>query len=1395
MSFTSHFLPDQRRLLSSWRNSWVFLLSFLLVSLPIFQLLPSIDWIRASQEARTIPLASDVRAEISKTGVADAGITSSTESARGFSFDQIGVEADKQYGGNEQGIFATAEGARLNAVFQDLAGELRQDGLWLYSTSDDETGAPFRLTASAVGRHLQVAKPLPETGTVTVADELARFVRTGVIEEFSVSTDGIRQDFLMLDRPAGSSSLRVELSLTGATVQAADQLGDTGVELVDGSGRTLAYSQLHVTDADGQVLASRMEVGSDQTLSIIVDDANARWPLRIDPTFTDDDWYSMGALPGTDGKVLAIAVVDDALYVGGGFDVAGSTYASRIAKWDGTNWLSVGEGINGFVNALAVIDSDLYVGGVFNSVEDVYSKNIAKWDGSMWSAVGSGVIPSGSDNFTAAVETLAVMDGNLYVGGRFSRASSSSGVITTKNIAKWDGSNWSALGQGLDNDVTALTVSDNDLYVGGTFSTAGGVSANRVAKWDGSNWSSFGSGVNGTVRSLAVFDGTLYAGGEFTAAGGVSANRIAQWDGSNWLPLGTGANGHVLSLVADSNTLYVGGRFTTAGNIAANHIARWTGSSWSSVSSGVMDGSGSTYVSALVFAGSDLMVGGRFYTAGDISANNVARWNGNNWSTFGASSGVNGDVLAFTVVGDNLYVGGDFTSAAGISARSVAMWDGTNWSSLGSGVNGIVLALAVYDGDLYAAGEFFSAGNVQARRIAKWNGNNWSALTTGISGSVSALVGTNSGLYVGGSFTSAGGVNVRRIAQWDGNNWSSLGNGLNGFVSEIEAKDGALYVGGGFTMAGDVSANHVASWDGNNWHALGSGTDSFVRSLEVMGDALLIGGSFTTAGGANASGIAKWNGNTWSAVGSGLEGGSLQTIWELEANGTDLYAAGQFVEIGGLTEANSLAKWDGNSWSTLGSGVTGGSKIVKAMAIVGDNLYVGGHFAEVGHKLSPYIARGNIANASTNCGGLVQEAENGERTGLWLGSDSAASNGQYVIAPTDAPIQGSPNPSYKVRYCFNVPQDGTYRIKANVYGANYGQDSFWVQVDGQPTSAYLWDTLVNTSYLEDYVSDRGGMDPVEITLTAGEHTVDVFMRERGARLDTIELEEVTPSADCGGLVQEAEDGNITGMNIGTSSAASGGRYVQSPLNVGPFGSPQTAHKVSYCFNVPASGIYRIKTKVYSYNYAQDSFHVKVNDMPASGYLWDTLVNTNYFVDYVSHRYGMDPLEVTLSAGEQVIDVYMREPGTRLDTIALEVVSVRELNADESSDQLPVLQSSIQGTINLDRTGLSSATQAELDLPMIEIRITDLETSGQKYDETVYTDRHGSYLIEGMASGNYLISIKPPLGYESLSSISATVSVESGESVRLPFDMIMTSAVEDSDNPSRHEHRLYLPHME
>jgi hypothetical protein len=341
-----------------------------------------------------------------------------------------------------------------------------------------------------------------------------------------------------------------------------------------------------------------------------------------------------------------------------------------------------------------------------------------------WSGLGTGV--GGFSN--SAVEALANYNSAVYVGGAFSTA----GNIAADNIAKWDGTNWSPLGTGLNYSPNAFVVYANELYVAGSFTIAGGISVNRIAKWDGTSWSSVGSGMNGVIFCLAVYNGELYAGGSFSSAGGVLANNIAKWNGTVWSPVGTGMDigmgtPTVNVLISLNGELYAGGNFTIVDGTSANYIAKYNGTSWTSLGTGMSGGLGGARVNALAEYDGELYAGGDFDTSGGTFTKSIAKWNGIVWSSVGTGVGSpNPEVFALAVYNSELFAGGRFTTAGGNPAEYIAKWNGTTWSSVGTGMSGgvpnaQVLALASINGDLYAGGSFTFSGADSTNGIAKWN--------------------------------------------------------------------------------------------------------------------------------------------------------------------------------------------------------------------------------------------------------------------------------------------------------------------------------------------------------------------------------------------------------------------------------------------------------------------------------------------------------------------------------------------------------------------------------------------------------------------------------------------------------------------------------------------------
>lgn len=352
----------------------------------------------------------------------------------------------------------------------------------------------------------------------------------------------------------------------------------------------------------------------------------------------DEKWQD--AQGATNVLTLAVASNGD-VYVGGSFQGIGGVNAAHVARWNGTGWSSLGtgssNGVDGNVFSLALApNGDLYVGGVFAQAGTVPANGVAKWNGTGWSSLGTGAnngltaINSSSPSARPVAQALALAgNGDLYVGGGFSRA----GTVAANNIVRWDGTSWNSLGTGPDNGLTShvqgvvagvfslVATGSAGVYMGGSFTQAGGITTSGAVKWTGTAWSTLGTAFNafGRVACLALAsNGELYAGGQFNQAGSRAADGVAKWNGTSWSSLGTGPTNYVycLSLAANGD-LYAGGLFTTLGGASARNIARWNGTSWNPLGTGL-----NNWVYALGSrpgTARPLVAGGAFTAVGDES--------------------------------------------------------------------------------------------------------------------------------------------------------------------------------------------------------------------------------------------------------------------------------------------------------------------------------------------------------------------------------------------------------------------------------------------------------------------------------------------------------------------------------------------------------------------------------------------------------------------------------------------------------------------------------------------------------------------------------------------------------------------------------------------------------
>lgn len=297
-------------------------------------------------------------------------------------------------------------------------------------------------------------------------------------------------------------------------------------------------------------------------------------PTRFVARWNGAGWQAIGSNLNwvENGLVEDLFVWKDELYAAGGFAVVGSgpvTYG--IARWDGSVWQPVGDlGFKAQVYDLTEWRGLLIAVGNF-AVNGV--QYMAAWDGASWQALGGS--PDGQP------EAAGVYRGDLIVGGLFEHI----GGCAAARIARFDGTAWHPLGSGLAHswksgsrdgaEVQDLVVHDGDLIVGGWIESAGGVPVRNIARWDGTTWSALGAGL-GVERVYALEStGTdLLAGGWFDSSEGPIA-CLARWDGDAWTEFSGGCSSVVYSLLWDGSVLWAGGAFRSAGGMLSQSVAAW----------------------------------------------------------------------------------------------------------------------------------------------------------------------------------------------------------------------------------------------------------------------------------------------------------------------------------------------------------------------------------------------------------------------------------------------------------------------------------------------------------------------------------------------------------------------------------------------------------------------------------------------------------------------------------------------------------------------------------------------------------------------------------------------------------------------------------------------------
>ena len=344
--------------------------------------------------------------------------------------------------------------------------------------------------------------------------------------------------------------------------------------LVDGAGRLFAFVfqfdasrqyQLWIWDGSEWTVplpdTTFRRLSLDQAGEVIAADGTKieRW--------NGTGWTTIGE-PGS-GGVERVVGYGDSLVAVGSLTKAGVPKVGGLARWQDGGWHAMhgSENGSGVVGSLAAIatdgNGDLFVGGTLMAGGETELSTGGYWDGVEWTPsntaspikklvlTSDGILISESDGFN-------YWDGQMWQpmspplqGGRVDRlvADGLGGLIATGTfdftpdgaeafgIARWDGTSWAALGEGLSPAFSGDAVAADDK---GNVFVAQGAFPYHLWHWDGSQWTDRGPAYQDAYSDLLFDgDGSLIAMGVAQLDPEIGlAPWLSKWDGESWVPIG-----------------------------------------------------------------------------------------------------------------------------------------------------------------------------------------------------------------------------------------------------------------------------------------------------------------------------------------------------------------------------------------------------------------------------------------------------------------------------------------------------------------------------------------------------------------------------------------------------------------------------------------------------------------------------------------------------------------------------------------------------------------------------------------------------------------------------------------------------------------------------------------
>ncbi|HET8936251.1 MAG TPA: hypothetical protein VFN67_22565 [Polyangiales bacterium] len=583
-------------------------------------------------------------------------------------------------------------------------------------------------------------------------------------------------------------------------------------------------------------------------------------------------------------------------------------------------------------------------------------------------------------------------DGTVYVGGQFESVGTYTGPLAP--LDKTTGRPTRIPSFPIFTGSVSTVVADNagGYFVGGAFDYEAGASNtihNLVhVQASGVVDPAWKPEPNGTVRDMALVGTKLYLAGTFTQFGttdmraglaAVSTTGAGAVD-ATWNPgLGPSPSAAVNAIVANETAVYVGGDFATVGGQDRANLGALNVTDGSAITT--FDPGPNNEVVALALTSDKLYVSGSFNMIGGQARYRLAELNFDGTATeFDAIPEAGNPPNAIAVSGDVVYLGGNFADIDGTPRARLAALNKANGDLLDSWkpeADANVEALIVSGDTIYVAGDFEHIGTTTRRFLAAID--KAGALTSWDpqpGAGITAIAADSDTVYASGNLVRTFGAEAHsKLAAFKGGSLTTWGPAVaGGDVRALSVSGQTVYAGGDFDMVAGIGRNGAAAISDagmllEGWNAQLS-ADADVRAVLADNNRVYLGGTFTSGGGSAHQNIVAVTGDTGGTLSGWTLAGANEAVYAFALDSSDLFFGGDFtqVTVDSPSGRTRLAKVNADTGVLSGWNPTA-DDLVRALAIAGDNVVVGGDFSNLAsapHASLAAVDKGDAVDAGWN---------------------------------------------------------------------------------------------------------------------------------------------------------------------------------------------------------------------------------------------------------------------------------------------------------------------------------------------------------------------------------------------------------------------------------------------